>query len=54
VTLDKESLRFTETAHERLLELEHETDLARVSFTTVSAASMPPAARCARSQSTSG
>jgi ATP-dependent Clp protease ATP-binding subunit ClpC len=32
VTLDEESLRFTETAHERLLELEHETDLARVEF----------------------
>jgi len=32
VTLDEESLRFTETAHERLLELEHETDVARAEF----------------------
>ena len=27
MTLDEESLRFTETAQERLIELEHETDL---------------------------
>jgi ATP-dependent Clp protease ATP-binding subunit ClpC len=32
VTLNEESLRFTETAQERLVELEHETDLARVEF----------------------
>ena len=32
MTLDEESLRFTEAARERLLELEHETDLARVEF----------------------
>jgi ATP-dependent Clp protease ATP-binding subunit ClpC len=32
MTLDEESLRFAETAHERLLELEHETDLARMEF----------------------
>jgi ATP-dependent Clp protease ATP-binding subunit ClpC len=32
VALDEESLRFTEAARERLLELEHETDLARVEF----------------------
>jgi ATP-dependent Clp protease ATP-binding subunit ClpA len=32
VALDIENLRFTEAAQERLLELEHETDLARVEF----------------------
>jgi ATP-dependent Clp protease ATP-binding subunit ClpA len=32
VTLDEESLRFTDAARERLLELEHATDLARVEF----------------------
>lgn len=32
MTLDEQSLRFTEAARERLLELEHETDLARVEF----------------------
>jgi ATP-dependent Clp protease ATP-binding subunit ClpA len=32
VTLDEEGLRFTEAARERLLELEHETDVARVEF----------------------